>query len=47
MEKAKKIVQRSPLPSPRSASPIDLPDVTGSGIIHMIEEISGEDGKIV
>lgn len=46
MEEAKKIVQRSPLPTPRSSSPIDLPDITGSNIIHIIEDISEDvEGK--
>lgn len=43
MEEAKKIVQRTPLPSPRASSPIDLPDITGNNIMHIIEEINADD----
>lgn len=43
MEQAKQIVLKTPLPSPRVSSPIDLPDLTGSNIIQIIEEIAAED----
>lgn len=43
MEQAKQIVLRTPLPSPIVSTPIDLPDLTGSNIIHIIEDIAGED----
>lgn len=46
MEQAKRIVQKSPLPTPRATSPIDLPDTTGSNIIHIIEEISEDEGNL-
>lgn len=40
MEEAKKIVNRTPAPSPRSESPMQLPDMTGSNIINIIEDIA-------
>lgn len=40
MEQAKKIVNRTPVPSPRSESPLLLPDLTGSNIIHVIGDIT-------
>lgn len=43
MEQAKQIVLKTPLPSPRISSPVDLPDLTGSNIIHIIEKIAAED----
>lgn len=39
MEEAKKVVNKSPLPISRSASPIGLPDITGKRIIHIMEDI--------
>lgn len=46
MEKAKKIVDKTPLASPRSTSPI-LPDLTGSNIIHIVDDIATDAGTFV
>lgn len=42
MEQAKKIVLRTPLASPCTTSPTALPDITGSNIINIIEDITRE-----
>lgn len=40
MEEAKKLVSRSPLPGQsRCASPIEMPETTGSTIIEIMKEI--------
>lgn len=40
MEEAKKLVARSPLPGQsRSASPIDIPETTGSSIMEIMKDI--------
>lgn len=43
MEEARKLVLRSPLPgSSRCASPIDLPETTGTGLMELFKHIKDE-----
>lgn len=45
MEQARKLVARSPVPGlSRAASPIPLPDTTGSSIMEILKHISEEVG---
>lgn len=43
MEEARKLIAKSPMPGQsRSASPIEMPDTTGSTIVEIMKDIKQE-----